>query len=117
MKLLCAHADVCLPDYWGGHHLPHVAVSVNHDTSFAALRSAIIDELRMGAVAGADATPEDTYENDEWYKAALEAVERDVRPCDPSFQYPFRNLESSEDEDEDSESVYAYFVFIRENKS
>lgn len=113
MKLTCVHVDTCLPDYWGGHHLPHVAVPVSCDTSFADLRAAIIDELEAGAVAGADATPEDTYENDEWYEAAREAVERDVRPCHPSVSYPFLDLDSSEDED--SEPVYAYFVFARED--
>ena len=113
MELICAHADTCLPDYWGGHRLPHVAVPVNRDTTFADLRAAIINELRMGAVAGADATPEETFEDDEWYKAACEAVYRDVQPRDPSVQYPFHDLDSSEDEDEDS--VYAYFVFIRED--
>lgn len=113
MKLICAHADTCLPDYWGGHHLPHVAVPVSRDTTFADLRAMIIDELRAGAVAGADATPEGTYENDEWYDAACEAVERNVRPCHPSVPYPFHDLDSSEDEN--SESVYAYFVFIRED--
>ena len=113
MKLTCAHADTCLPDYWGGHRLPHVAVPVSRDTTFADLRSMIIDELRAGAVAGADATPEDTYENDEWYAAACEAVCRDVRPNDPSVEYPFHDLDVSDDED--AESVYAYFVFIRED--
>jgi len=113
MKLICAHADTCLPDYWGGHHLPHVAVMVNRHTTFADLRTAIIHELRMGAVAGADATPEDTYENDEWYKAALGTVMCDVQPRDPSVEYPFRDLSSSENEN--SEPVYAYFVFIRED--
>lgn len=115
MKLICDLADVCLPDYWGGHHLPHVAVPVNSDTTFADLRAAIIDELWAGAVAGADATPEDTYENDEWYDAACEAVERDVRPRDPRVEYPFSYLGSSDDDDEDAESVYAYFVFVPED--
>ena len=113
MKLICAFVDVCLPDYWGGHHLPHVAVPVNRDTTFADLREAIIDELRMGAVAGADATPEDTYDNDEWYEAACEAVERDVRSNYRTGKYPFRDLYSSEDEG--AESTYAYFVFFRED--
>lgn len=49
MKLICAHADTCPPDCWGGHHLPHVAVPVSRDTTFANLRAAIIDELRMRA--------------------------------------------------------------------
>ena len=113
MKLICSLADVCLPDYWGGHHLPHVSVPVSRDTTFADLRTAIIDELRAGAVAGADATLEDTYENDEWYYAAIGAVMRDVQPRDPGAEYPFRDLDSSDDED--AELVHAYFVFIRED--
>ena len=113
MKLICAHADTCLPDYWGGHHLPHVAVPVSRGTTFADLRAAILDELRMGAVAGADATPDTTYECDAWYDAAREAVERDVQPRDPGVEYPFRDLQDSDDED--AESVYAYFVFVRED--
>ena len=87
---------------------------VSRDTTFADLRTAIIDELRMGAVAGADATPEDTYENDEWYYAAISAVMRDVQPRDPGAGYPFRDLDSSNDED--AESVYAYFVFVPEDE-
>lgn len=110
LKLTCALADVCLPDYWGGHHLPHVAVPVHRDLTFADLRAAIIDELQAGAVAGALATPEDTYENKEWFAAAIRAVMCDVQPLHP---YPFRDLDSSADED--SESVYAYFVFTQED--
>lgn len=112
MKLTCALADVCLPDYWGGHHLPHVYVPVGPETTFADLREAIIGELWAGAVAGADATPEDTYENEDWYYAALRAVMCDVQPRDRGAEYPFRDLDSSED---DLESVYAYFVFVRED--
>lgn len=113
MKLMCAFVDVCLPDYWGGHHLPHVAVPVSRDTTFANLRAAILDELRAGAVAGADATPEDTYENNEWYAAACEAVMCDVRSNYHTGEYPFRDLYS--DADETSGTVYAYFVFFRED--
>ena len=112
MKLTCALTDVCLPSYWGGHHLPHVAVPVSRDTTFADLRTMIIDELRMGAVAGADATPEDTYENDEWYYAAIRAVMCDLQPCDRGADYPFHDLDVNDDDDECAESVYAYFVFI-----
>jgi hypothetical protein len=110
MKLICAHADTCLPDYWGGHHLPHVAVLVGRDTTFADLQAAIIDELREGAVAGADAIPEDTYECDAWQTAARDAVYRDVQPRDPSVQYPFHYLDIGEDEN--FTPVYAYFVFV-----
>lgn len=112
MKLICSLSDICLSDYWSGHSLPHVAVPVSRDTTFSDLRTAIVEELRAGAVAGADATPEETYENDEWCEAAREAVERDVQPNDPGVEYPFRHLDASDD-DEDAESVYAYFVFLQ----
>lgn len=108
MKLACVFVDVCHPDYdyWGGHHLPYVAVSVSRDTTFANLRAAIINELRAGAVVVDDSTPEQTCGSDEWYKAACEAVERDVRSIDPSIDYPFHYLD-------DVESAYAYFSFGR----
>lgn len=112
MKLTCVFVDVCHPDYWGGHHLPHVAVPVYREMAFITLRESILDELRAGAVAGADATPEETYENEEWYEAAREAVERDVRPTDPSIDRPFCYLDNS-GEDDDEEFPYAYFVFAR----
>lgn len=54
MKLICAHVDACLPGYWGGHHLPHVAVPVSRNTTFADLRRAILNELRAGAVAASN---------------------------------------------------------------
>lgn len=112
MKLTCAHADTCLPDYWSGHHLPHISVPVSRDMTFEQLRAALIDELRAGAVAGADATPETTYECDDWYAAACVAVERDVQPRVPGTERPFWNL--SDRDDDDAEPVYAYFVFVPE---
>lgn len=113
MKLSCILADICNCDFWGGHHLPHVAVPVSRDTSISDLREAILGELRVGAVAGADATPETTYENDAWFNAACEAVERDVQPRDPNVQHPFRDLDASDEDD--MQSVYAYFVFHRDD--
>lgn len=117
MKLVCAHADTCLPDYWGGHHLPHVAVPVYPSMTMGELRDAIITELDAGAVAGADATPADTYENADWLRAARAAVLRDVKMRDPGARYPFRDLfrdlpESDDDADFFGPHVHAYFVFI-----
>ena len=89
------HADTCLPDYWGGHHLPHVAVPVSRDTTFADLCSMIIDELREGAMAG-DATLEETYEDEDWYYSAIRAVMCDVQPRDHGNEYPFRDLDTGD---------------------
>lgn len=115
MKLTCAHADTCLPDYWAGHHLPHVAVPVHRDMTIGQLRDAIIDEINAGAIAGADATPADTYESDAWVRAARAAVRRDVRMRKPGARHPFRDLpEETEDGDLCDDRIFAYFVFVRD---
>lgn len=53
MKVTIAHADTCLRDYWSGHHLPHLQIPAYRMT-FAELRRQLRDEIREGAVAGAD---------------------------------------------------------------
>ena len=110
--LACLHADTCLPDYWGGHHLAHIQVPVYHDTTITELRAALHSELNEGAVMGSDRrTRDDSGEvGDRWYKAAHAAIDRDVRLKHPRTTLrPFRDLEPQE---EDSEiTVYAYFVF------
>ena len=51
-KLECAHVDTCLPDYWSGHHLPHVQIAVWRGMTMRQVKQAIRDELRQGAVMG-----------------------------------------------------------------
>ena len=36
-----AHADTCLPDYWSGHHLPHISVPVCRSMTAGELRDAL----------------------------------------------------------------------------
>lgn len=110
--LACLHADTCLSDYWGGHHLAHIQVPVHHDTTITELRAALHRELNEGAVMGSDRrTRDDSGEvGDRWYKAAHAAITRDVRLKHPRKTLrPFRDLEP---QTEDSDfTVYAYFVF------
>lgn len=54
LMLECVHADTCLPDYWGGHHLPHVAVPVWRGMTLPQIKQAIRDEIRDGAVMGSN---------------------------------------------------------------
>ena len=44
MKLECLHADTCLPDYWGGHHLAHVQIPVYRGMTLKAIKESIRDE-------------------------------------------------------------------------
>lgn len=110
IKLECNYADTCLPGYWSGHHLAHIQVPVQRETTMAELRRALHDELNQGAVMGSDERSRDDSGEvgDAWYKAAHAAINRGVKLV-KGAKRPFGNLEeSSEDADE---SVYAFFVF------
>lgn len=118
MKLECCHADTCLPDYWGGHHLPHVQVPVDSNTSFKELRASIMDEIRQGAVMGSDdnarllsadmVRPNEEKQADRLTRAVYAAINRDVRPRVKGTRRPFRDIEPASD---GFDSVHAYFVF------
>lgn len=102
MRLECAHADTCLSDYWGGHHLPHAVIPAYRMT-FAELRKQLHSEVSQGAIAGATYDPD----NDAWHTAAHAAINRDVRPAKKGARIVFTDLEP----DCDGEGPYAYFVF------
>ena len=119
IKLECCHADTCLPDYWRGHHLPHVQILVWHGMSLKELKEAIMCELSQGYVTGATddamllsglSTGEDEQRADALTKAAYAAVRR-MRPARKGQRKFFTELEKEMDEDE-GDCVYAFFVFV-----
>ena len=105
--LECWHADTCLSDYWGGHHLAHVQVPVWNGMSLAELKKALMSELNEGAVAGADA-PHDYDE--QWYAAARDAVQAIEAKTAAGAENLFPLLVPQTDDD-DVPTVYAFFVF------
>lgn len=118
-KFECVHADTCLPDYWGGHHLPHVSFPVMTGMSLRDIKRAILDELWQGAIAGnteeaqlltCDRT-KDPEKADRVFKAAVAAVNR-IKPAKKGQRKFFTDIEVDEDADY---SVYAYFVFVLED--
>lgn len=106
----CAHTDTCLPDYWNGHHLPHVCIPVYKGMHLTDVRDMLRSELKQGAVAGSDERTRDDSGDigDKWFKAAHAAVNR-IKPATKGKRRLFGELEESDDEDF---SVYAYFVFV-----
>lgn len=111
--LECAHADTCLPDYWGGHHAAHIQVPVYKGMHLSELKSALHSELNQGAVMGSD---ERTFDNsgaigDAWYKRAHAAINR-IKPAVKGKRRLFEDLEESSAADDGCATVYAYFVFI-----
>lgn len=115
MKLECLHADTCLPDYWGGHHLAHVQIPVYRGMTLKAIKESIRYELRMGAICGSDEIADLLSDNfvtneklaDQVTRAAYAAVNR-IKPNKKCQRRFFTDLE---EQDDYSEPVYAYFVF------
>lgn len=111
-KLECVHADTCFPDYWSGHHLPHVSILVWRGMTLEQIKTALHAEVNAGAFAGAlwDSHLFDGYEprnNDAW-QAFHDAIEN-ITPTNPEQTEFFLDLEQQE---EDDISIYAYFVFV-----
>jgi hypothetical protein len=97
--------------------LPHVQIVAYNGMSFAAVRDAIRDELRQGAVMGSDdiarmlaadlVWPDEEKRADAVTRAAYAAINRDVKPAKKGARNAFPDLEKTDSDD----SVYAYFVF------
>lgn len=117
MKMNCIHADTCLPDYWSGHHLPHVQIPVTRrKMSLAEIRRAIRSELNEGAVMGNDDNArilshchmDDTKRADTVRRAAYAAVNRDVIGARKGQRFADTGVT---DFSEDGDTVYMFFVF------
>lgn len=112
----CCHADTCLPDFWGGHHLPHVQIPVWRGMTIGDVRRSILSELRQGYVMGSTeearllaadmVRPEEDALATFLFEKVCKSVEA-LRAA-PGKRRLFTDLEPQEDDDE---SVYAYFVF------
>lgn len=122
IKFECCHADTCLPDYWSGHHLPHVQIPVYRGMTLKDVKSALRSELSQGAVMGSTdnarllsadmVRPDEEKQADQVTRAAYAAVNR-IRLADKRKRKLFMDLEESTDDDDDyGESVYAFFVFV-----
>lgn len=121
MKLECAHADTCLPDYWSGHHLPHVQIPVYHGMTLKAIKESLRFELAQGAIAGSseDARLLAGHSVEAWEemrahnldKAARAAINR-MRPNVKGTRRFFLDLEKEDPDNDCWDSVYAFFVFV-----
>lgn len=121
MKVTIAHADTCLPDYWSGHRLPHLQIPAYRMT-FAELRRQLRDEIREGAVAGADddtrllsgnlVRPEEEKRADILTRKVYAAINRDIRPARKGDRLCFRDIAPRGD---DYADVCAFFVILVED--
>lgn len=117
--LVVSHADTCLPDYWGGHHLPHVQIPAFHGMTLDQIRAALISEVAEGAIAGADYDAEKA--GAAWDAAAYKAIEAKVAElsalngADHAYftqLSPATHPDWQGEGESDDVTVYAYFVFV-----
>ena len=118
LKFECAHVDTCLPDYWGGHHLPHVQIYAQPGMSLKEIKSAIRSEISQGAVMGSTeyarflsadfVEPDEEKMADKVTRAAYAAINR-IKPAKKGQRRFFTDVEQDED---GFDSVFAYFVFV-----
>lgn len=116
VKLTASHADTCLPSFWGGHHLPHIQVTVHKGMTLAALKSALNNELNEGALMGSN-VGDDAWssgpDGDAWYEAARQAISEIAAKAGTGDETPlFNELDEVDEDDDGCESVYAFFVFV-----
>jgi hypothetical protein len=112
-----AHADTCLPDYWSGHHLPHIQIPVWNGMTMKDIKAALRYELRNAYVSGscdvarilqADWVPPSEEKLAEALTRAAYAAVNRMKPARKGQRKFFMDLEP-EQEDNDY-SPYAYFV-------
>lgn len=122
MKINCHYVETCLPDYWSGHHLPHVMVPVTRrKMSFAEIRRAIRSEIAQGAVMGTSeharllsadmVRPEEEKRADALTAATYAAVNRDVKGSRKGQRFADTRVTEF---GERAETVYIFFVFTIE---
>ena len=105
-KFKCEFSTVCLPDYWGGHHLRHISVAVDNTTTKQQLLAALKSEVNEGAFGGSQPEPDD--ETHDELLAAVEAIEFKDGTTDDTLVFP----DLPEQNDDNDYSIYTYFVFV-----
>jgi hypothetical protein len=100
----CCHADTCLPDYWPGHHLPHICIPV-YPMTLDEVKAALHDELSSGAVCG---SVDFHSMQDDYYIALHDAIDS-LSERDGFTGLHFADVDESADI---ADHVYAYFVFV-----
>ena len=112
MKYNLVHADTCLPDYWGGHHLPHVSVPVDGNITVKEVFAQIRSEISQGAFGGS--FDPDLLDSEEFYAACIDALQEMQELNSDKLDTPaFPDLELFDDS---GESVMVFFVFVPEEE-
>lgn len=95
------HMDTCLPDYWGGHHLPTVQILVDSTTTYQEVLDSLQDWSCYDHIEGV---------RDDMFIQAVEHMFSTVPKGDMGKTFA-PGLDPDREEDyEDTPSVYAFFT-------
>jgi len=103
-NIIISFYDVCLPDYFGGHHKPVLQYPVDGATTRKQLLDGLLSELNMGVI---DYEIEDNnLDCDDIREAIFDCLFFEPECTDEDVLFP--NMEIWPEEEE--ESCYAFFV-------
>ncbi len=114
-NITVSFVDCCLPDYFGGHHLPVLQCPVGGSTTRKELCDSLISELHEGYC-------DYTFQEQFGFELPYEEVEQAIKDCifwngdckDSDILFP--SLEIWPEEEDGIESCYAFFVVSGEEE-
>lgn len=98
--------DACLPDYFGGHHLPVLQYPVDGSTTRKELYNGLLSELALGVIDYQIAQLNLDY--DAIRQAIKDCIFWDAECSNNDILFP--NLNKWEESDDNCDSVYAFFI-------
>lgn len=101
MKYTLYLADICLPDYWGGHHLPVVQIPITSPMTIAEVREALDSEIKQTW---------EYYEDLGVDMDALVLAAQEIRNQDDLPDDFLHFMDSYPPSDDVEEINYAYFI-------
>ena len=106
-NIIISFYDVCLPDYFGGHHQPVLQYPVDGATTRKQLYNGLLSELNMGVIDYE--IDENNLNRDDIRQAVFDCLFFDPECDDNDILFPTLEIWSEEEED-GIESCYAFFV-------
>ncbi len=98
--------DVCLPDYFGGHHLPVLQTPVDGATTRKELCDGLLSEVNTGVIDYA--IDENSLNHDAIQQAIKDCLYFKPDCMDEDILFP--SLETWSEEEDGIESCHAFFV-------
>ena len=107
-NIIISFYDVCLPDYFGGHHKPVLQVPVDGNTTRKEIYSSLLSELAQGVIDYQ--IDENQLEYDDIRQAIFDCLFFDPECQDNDIIFPNMEIWAEEDDIKISSSCYAFFV-------